>query len=550
VTRPLEAGAAGGGRWWALAALPLAFTAVFYLWPLVTILGMGLAPGGVPDLSPFLDVLGSARLRGVAWFTLWQAVVSTALTFVVATPLTVLLARYRFRGRSVVEAAVAVPFVLPTTVVATAFLVLLGPGGPLGLDLVGTVPAILVAHVFFNVAVVVRVVGGLLAQLDPDLPRAAKVLGASPWRAWRTVTAPLVVPAVLSAAAIVFLFTFTSLGVVLILGGSRISTLEVEVLRLTRDLLDLRGAAALAVLQLVGVVAALVVSARVQERLAVRQPLVVGERARQPLRGAGAGGLVVLCATVGLLLWGLPIGALVRRAVTGPDGWTLAWFRALAAEPSTTTLPVRPLSAVGTTIQYGVFATVVAVVVGGLAAWVVARRGGRAGLGLDALLMLPLGTSAATLGFGFVVALDTPPLDLRSSPLLIPIAHALVAMPFVVRTLVPVLRSIDEDVRRAAAVLGASPLRVARTIDLPIVLRPLGVAAAFAFAVSAGEFGATVFIARADVTTVPVAIFRLLSRPGAQSIGTAAALSLVLLVIVGVVVVLGERLRGDEGSGI
>lgn len=540
----------GNRGWWALAALPLAFTALFYLWPLLNILGMGLAPGGVPDLSPFLEVLGSARLRGVAWFTLWQAVVSTLLTFVVATPLTVLLARYRFRGRSLVEAAVAVPFVLPTTVVATAFLVLLGPSGPFGLDLVGTVPAILVAHVFFNVAVVVRVVGGLLAQLDPDLPRAAKVLGASPWRAWRTVTAPLVLPAVLSAAAIVFLFTFTSLGVVLILGGSRISTLEVEVLRLTRDLLDLRGAAALAVLQLGGVVAALVASARLQERLAVRQPLVIGERAKQPLHGPGAWSLVGLCAVVGVVLWGLPIGALAQRALTGPGGFTLRWFRALAADPRGTTLPVEPIAAVGTTVLYGVFATVVALVVGGLAAWVVARRGGRAGLGLDALLMLPLGTSAATLGFGFVVALDTPPLDLRSSPLLIPIAHALVAMPFVVRTLVPVLRSIDEDVRSAAAVLGASPWRVARTIDLPIVLRPLGVAAAFAFAVSAGEFGATVFIARADVTTVPVAIFRLLSRPGAQSIGTASALSLVLLVLVGIVVVIGEHLRGDEGSGI
>ena len=229
-------------RWWALAALPLGFTAVFYVWPLLTILGMGLAPGGVPDLTPFVEVLASPRLRGVAWFTLWQAVVSTVLTFVVAAPITVLLARYRFRGRSAVEAAVAVPFVLPTTVVATAFLVLLGPSGPFGLDLVGTVPAVLVAHVFFNVAVVVRVVGGLLAQLDPSLPQAARVLGASPRRAFLTVTAPLVVPAVLSAAAIVFLFTFTSLGVVLILGGTRISTLEVEVLRLTRDLLDLRGA--------------------------------------------------------------------------------------------------------------------------------------------------------------------------------------------------------------------------------------------------------------------------------------------------------------------
>lgn len=536
---------------WALAVVPLAFLAVFYVWPLGSILWLGVAPDGTPDIAAVAAVLGSARLRGVAWFTLWQAVVSTVLTLVVAAPLTVLVSRYRFRGRTLVEAAVAVPFVLPTTVVATAFVVLLGPSGPLGLDLVGTVPAILVAHVFFNVAVVVRVVGGLLGQLDPSLVRAARTLGASPWRAWRTVTLRLVAPAVLSASAIVFLFTFTSLGVVLILGGFRHSTLEVEVLRLTVDLLDLPGAAALAVLQLLGVVAALVVSARLQERLAVRQALVVGTRERSPVRGRAAWLLAAASAAVGLVLWGLPVGALVQRAVTGPDGPTLAWFRALTADPRGSTLAVAPMEAVVTTVRFGVAATVIAVVVGGLAAWVVARRGGRAGVGLDAVLMLPLGTSAATLGFGFVVALDTPPLDLRSSPALVPIAHALVATPFVVRTLVPVLRSIDERLRQAARLLGASPWRVVHTIDLAMMLRPLGVAASFAFAVSAGEFGATVFIARADVTTVPVAIYRLLSRPGASSVGTAAALSVVLLVIVGAVVVAGESLRREgDGSAI
>jgi thiamine transport system permease protein len=526
-----------------LAALPLGFALVFYAYPLVTILTEGFAPDGVLDLAPVLDVLGSARLRGVAWFTTWQALVSTLLTFVVAAPFTWLLARHEFRGRAAVEAAVTVPFVLPTTVVATAFLVATGGRGGIGV--------ILLAHVFFNVAVVVRVVGGLLGQLDDRLPSAARVLGASPWAALRTVTLPLVAPAVLSAAAIVFLFTFTSLGVVLILGGSRIATLEVEVLRLTRDLLDLPAAASLAVVQLVGVVAALVAAARVQERLAVRQSLLVGATNRRPVRGRGPVALAATCVVLAAGLWGTPFVALLRRALLDADGRpTLQWFAALAADPRGSTLAVAPLEAVRTTVVVGIGATVLAVLVGGVAAWVVATSRGRAGVGLDALLMLPLGTSAATLGFGFLLALDTPPLDLRSSPLLVPIAHALVAVPFVVRTLVPVLRSIDDRLRQAARVLGASRARVLREIDLPLVVRPLGVAAAFAFAVSAGEFGATVFIARADVTTVPIAIVRLLSRPGVASSSTAAALSLVLLLIVAGVVVIGERLRRPGSSGV
>ena len=145
------------------------------------------------------------------------------------------------------------------------------------------------------------------------------------------------------------------------------------------------------------------------------------------------------------------------------------------------------------------------------------------------------------LGFGFVLAFDEPPLELRGSPSLVPIAQALVAAPFVVRILAPALRSIDERVREAAAVLGASPARFRREIDLPLVLRAFGVAAGFAFAISLGEFGATVFVARADWPTVPVAIFRFLGRPGAVNAGQAAALSVVLMALTAAAVLVAER---------
>ncbi len=144
----------------------------------------------------------------------------------------------------------------------------------------------------------------------------------------------------------------------------------------------------------------------------------------------------------------------------------------------------------------------------------VGYRRGWLSRGFDALIMLPLGTSAVTVGFGFIVALDRPPLDLRTSALLIPIAHSLIAMPFVLRAVAPVIRSIDPRLREAAAVLGAAPRRVWREVDLPVIRRAALVGAAFAFAVSLGEFGATLFIARPDTPTIPVAVARLLSQPG------------------------------------
>lgn len=157
--------------------------------------------------------------------------------------------------------------------------------------------------------------------------------------------------------------------------------------------------------------------------------------------------------------------------------------------------------------------------------------------------MLPLGVSAVTLGFGFLITLDEPPLDLRSSPLLVPVVQALVALPIVVRTLVPVLGGIDDRQRQAAASLGAGPLRAVLTVDLPVVWRPLLAAAGFCFAVSLGEFGATSFIVRPEVPTLPVVIFRLIGQPGELNYGTAMAASVVLAAVTALVVLLVERVR-------
>ncbi len=161
--------------------------------------------------------------------------------------------------------------------------------------------------------------------------------------------------------------------------------------------------------------------------------------------------------------------------------------------------------------------------------------------------MLPLGSSAVTLGFGFVVALDAP-VDMRTWWVLVPIAHALVAVPFVVRTAVPVIRSISPRLREAARTLGAPPRRVWRTIDLPMVSPALAGAAALAFVISLGEFGATLFIARRGGQTMTLAIFRLLERPGSANVSAALALSLLLVALTAAAVLLLERLRAP-GAG-
>ncbi len=527
-----------------LVAVPLVFLGFLFVYPLGSILLTSLVPEGRLDASGFTAVATRPSLRGAAWFTLWQAVVSTVLTVTAALPAAYVFARYQFPGKRLLRAAITVPFVLPTVVVASAFLALLGPTGPLGIDLRHTVWAILLAHVFYNYAVVVRTVGGLWAHLDPSLEEAARMLGANRWQTFRRVTLPLLRPALAAAASIVFLFTFSSFGVVLILGGLRYRTLEVEIWRQTMAFLDLPLAGALAVVQLVAIGLLLAAYSRYQEQRAVEQRLrPTREAARRP---AGVRERVFVGAVLGVtaLFLGAPLGVLVERSLRGPGGWTTAFYGELFAE-RTTALFVPPFEAIRNSLQFAVAAMVIALVVGMLAAVVVAYRRGAVSRAFDVLLMLPLGTSAVTIGLGFLLAFDWP-VDLRTSAVLIPLAHSLVAIPFVVRTAVPVLRSVQQRLREAAAVLGAPPARAWREVDLPLASRAALVGAGFAFAVSLGEFGATAFVARPDTPTLPVAIFRLLGQPGALNFGQAMAMSTVLMVLTAGSILLIERFRIGE----
>ena len=363
-------------------------------------------------------MLGDSAYRGIVWFTVWQAALSTALTLVLGLPLAYVLARYRFAGRSIARAFVTVPFVLPTVVVGSAFL---------ALGVRPSVFAILLAHIFFNMAVVVRAVGGLWSHLDPRQEEAARMLGATRRRAFTSVTLPLLRPALAAAASIVFLFSFTSFGVILILGGPTRATLETEIFRQTSELLDLRTAAALSIVQLVAVVVLLVVVGRLQGRRAIALGLRPSAEVARPPRTTGERAFVIGTLGLAVAFLGAPLAVLVARSFDTVGGVGLGFYRALGTVHAGSVLFVPPTDAIRNSLLYAVAATAIATVVGGAAAFAVARS--RRGRALDAALALPLGVSAVTLGFGFLIALDKPPLDLRTSWVLVPIAHALIAIP-------------------------------------------------------------------------------------------------------------------------
>lgn len=546
-------------------SVPLLFLAIFFFYPLISILQLSFGALGDNDgqLTAIRALVSQSFLWEILWFTTWQAAASTVLTLLLGLPLAYFFAHYSFPGKSLLRALTTIPFVMPTVVVAAAFTALVGRQGVLNqgwqrlfaemqwlgllpaqwtaptLDLLGTVWIILLAHAFYNVSVIIRTVGGFWSTLSPRLREAAAVLGASPLGVFFRVTLPLLLPSIIAAGLLVFLFCFTSFGVVLILGGIGFATLEVEIYRQAVNLFNLPIAAFLSLLQMALTFIVMAFYTRLQARVSVALDLFPGNQAIRPGRRWQRWAIqLALLLSIFLLL--LPLLTLAWRSVTlGEGDWTWRYYTELTINRRQSAFFVEPIVAVRNSLLFAVATMGLSLVLGVISAYLLARPRGWLTTVLDPLFLLPLGTSAVTLGFGYIVAMGS----WRTSLLLTPIAHTLIAMPFVVRTFLPALRSVDPRLREAAAVLGASPVQAWWEVDAPILLRALLVSATFAFTISLGEFGATLLISRPDMPTMPVIIYRALTQPGLLNYGQALAMSTILMVVCAVSLVLIERFR-------
>ena len=536
-----------------LALVPFLVLVVLFCYPVATLISKGLITDGRLDLVSAWETVRRPRLAKVVAFTVEQAAASAALCLILGLPAAFLLSCRRFPGRAAIRVLLTVPFVLPTVVIGLAFRTLLASSGPLGSwGWDGSVAAILAAHVTLNLAVVVRTVGAAWAQLDRRPAQAAATLGAGPIKVALTVTLPALGPAIAAAAVLVFLFCATSFGVVLILGQGRYNTVETEIYRQTTELLDLRTASVLSIVQLLLVAATLAVGGWLGRRSEVGLRPVPARPTRLSVRDMPA---ALITAAAGVLVLG-PLLTLAIRSLRTENGWGLDNYRALGQLGDGNVLYVPVIDSIWISIRTAVVAAAIAMTLGLCLAVVLARRPpsswARRGLALvDVVVLLPLGVSAVTVGFGFLIALDKPPLDLRGSALLVPLAQALVVTPLVVRMVLPALRGLDDRLRQAAAVSGAGPVRVWLTTDLPLAARALAAATGFALAMALGEFGATAFLARPQSPTLPVVIARLIDRPGVTNTGMALAASCVLAALcVLLILAVDLALRDRRGPGV
>jgi thiamine transport system permease protein len=523
---------------------PILFLVVFFFLPLSKILSLTFDPATLTNVNN-LRIANSA-----VSFTFYQAILSTILTFLLGLPSAILFSRFDFRSKSLLRALTAIPFMLPTVVVASSFNALFGNHGLFSFILHAELSPfilILTAHVFYNTTIVIRIVGNALSRLDPKLEQAARSLGADTFHVWKNVTVPLLRPSLLAAALLVFMFDFTSFGVILLLGGSNFSTLEVEIYLRALKLPNLPLAAMLSVIQLLFTLIFSILYTRTINQVTTQTaPRFTSSRPPKSLREKTfvLTFYLLLVTFFALPLISLPIRSLTRleadRGQRGEVqyGFTTDYYEELFINRRGSLFYVPPIEAARNSLGYAGLTVFLSLALGYPAAYALARPT-RLEKFLDPLIMLPLGASAVMLGLGFILSFGRS----LALPWFVPIAHTLIALPFVIRTLQPALASIPERLRQAASTLGASPFRVWQTVDFPILSRATLSAATFAFTVSLGEFGATLLLTRPEYPTIPIAIQRFLSQPGGLNFGQAMAMATLLMALTTFSILLIERTR-------
>ena len=531
----------------------LLFLLVFFYIPVGHVLVKAFVLDGAFTPRLFFDTLLSPYTGRIVGFTFLQAALSTVFSLLLGLPGAYILTMYRFPGRSLVRSTSAVPFVLPPILVVLGFVIFFGNSGFLNritmelfdlsrppLRILYSLKAIILAHGFYNFPIALRVVSSLWQSLPSTQEWAASTLGARPLRLFRTITLPQLLPAIYAASALIFMFCFTSFAVILVLGGGpEFTTVEVEIYRLARISFDLHTAAALSIIAVVLTLGLMYVYIRLQGGSSYHQQLTAagGDSVRAPRKpGPAARASMTLYSVLVMLVVAGPLLSIIVNSFRKPVSWsggtvfTLEWYRyifGLGSADSTARYPQIAVEAVANSLSIGILAAAVAIPVGIALSYYTVRHAKRGRGLIDALAMAPMTPSSVVLGLGYLLISRTVDPSPRWAPLFIVGAHAVIAYPFVVRTVSSTLRKISPSQRYAAMLLGSAPGRVFRTVELPLILPSVFAGAAFAFGISLGEMNATIVLS-SSTTTIPLAIYRLI---GSYNFYGACALGTILVLV-------------------
>lgn len=520
-------------------------------------------------LEHLVNIFRDPVTLGTLGNSLKLAATTTTLTVLIALPLAILAAKYRYPLKGFWNAVILVPLILPPFVGAIGARAILGRAGALN-ALLGTNWDILGTAKFWGVVgvqalalypIIYLNATASLANLDPALDEAAENLGAGGWRRLFTITLPLIRPGLFAGATIVFIWSFTELGTPLMF-----DYYSVAPVRIFNGLKEVENSAEPYALTLVLLVAAIGMYGAGKFLLGGRgyamyskASRAASEKALSPVAGGLAAGAFALVTALALL----PHIGVVLTSLASPGTWyhtvvpqafTLDHFRTALTAPDS-------FGAIVNSIKYASAAVMVDLVLGILIAYVIVRTAARGRHLLDSLCMLPLAVPGLVLAFGFVAASlrwpfgKTGPLGgmasvIAAEPNPIPflvIAYAVRRLPYIVRSTVAGLEQTSGELEEAAVNLGASRFTAVRRVIVPLIMANLIAGSLLVFSFSMLEVSDSLILAQQS-RHYPItrAIFAFVERLGdGQYIASAMGvwgMALLAVTLVGASLTLGKKM--------
>ncbi|MFX1484382.1 MAG: ABC transporter permease [Promethearchaeota archaeon] len=534
---------------YAVLAFPIILLVVFLVYPVTTVIVQGLLS---ESGSSFAEVMSSPSILFGIQFTFTQAFLSTVLVIILGLPGAFIIARLRFRGKSLIKALMIVPFILPPIVVVIGFNQMFGAYGVIDtilmwlqssstsvFNLATGIPGIILAHTFYNIPLVMLMVSASLERLNPEIEESATLLGASSYQRFRRITLPHILPSLLAAALLTFLFCFMSFPIILAFGQGRFLTIEAQIWNAFR-FFDYGEASSLTLVQLLVTLTlafAYVQAGHERGSEGTTSTIKTVEfRQYSTLERA----LVIIYTIVMVLLIIGPIIAIARASVYNPNNGqlTLDGFSNLLVGGSQ-----GGLTYLVNSLFYAGLATLFAVVLGIPLALAMRSKSRAIPTLASAMILLPLGVSSISVAYGLMLAIAVPARLVTNPWPIIVIAQTIIGLPFSARAIEISMRSIDPALLEQADSLGVSRIQRLFFVELPLLAPGILVGGVFAFAMAIGEMTATYLIALPQNYTLAVAIYNYFATRHFVEAGGAA---LILVIICGAAFLLMERI--SEGS--
>lgn len=529
--------------WFWLTVLALALAVLFLLYPLLRVLGTSLAAGG-DGQSGWVTLVTDARYRAAVLNTLLLGAVVTCTSTLIGVPLAFFAARFSFPGKALIALLPMTTLIVPEVIAVQTWLMVLGNNGFLTRFLADWGWRLPSFYGWFGLVTVMTFIYytyvyiGTLAAIrgfDSQLEEASQSLGVTPRRSLLNVMVPVVVPAILASALLVFTLVVGNFAVAMVLGQSvpllSVLTYQSFVSEVGTNPVMQSTLASVSI----GIVACVLF---LQRRIVARGRYeIVQGRGAAPRRISGRAVLpIAFGAAVVVVVSILPLVTVVVGAFTRARGPVMRW-----GDWTTANLERVVLNApdpIWNTLMFAGAATALSLIVSTLLGFLIVKKRNALTPALDYLASLPLALSGTVLGIGLLLSFRDGFLPLAGGAGIIVLAYLIRRLPFGIRNASSTLYNIPNSIEDASVSLGVPPLRTFFKVVFPLMVPSVAAAGVLVWTTTVAELSASVVVYSAGQETLPIQIFRLIDS---NLMAQASAYGLVLVAIIIVPILIATR---------